>query len=160
LIRRTGDMYVLDGRGSSSYAAHMSPRGRAGERRLADMAAYPTQEELALEEERDEYSQTFVVSESIFYIVRFVYGTSGRLIEWAVVQMCGTPGKARRIAVYDTCHGKGVHVHHYNRNEIEFDQTALRPADSVADLEDGLDYATIRVAEAYEENERRSNRGY
>jgi len=65
------------------------------------------------------------------------------------------------VALYDTCHGKGVHLHLYDRQEKEFTQVSLRPITSYKDLEDGLDYVLDHLIDPWcEENERRSDRGY
>ncbi|MGH3904225.1 MAG: DUF7718 family protein [Pseudonocardiaceae bacterium] len=91
---------------------------------------------------------------------KFSQDAYGRVAEWAVVQLRRDGDRWRRIAVYDICHGKGVHVHLYDRQEIEFTEAFLRPVSSYQDVEDGLDYAVQRVTECWQENERRSDRGY
>ena len=64
------------------------------------------------------------------------------------------------MALYDTCHGKGLHVHLYDRREKEFTQTPLRSVASYEDMDDWLAYALQRVTEHWQDNERRSDRGY
>jgi hypothetical protein len=142
----------------------VSPLNRkAGQRRLVDMSA-------AIEPDEDvvdgpppaetEYQQTFPISAEASYVVRFVMDDHDRIKRWAVVQLRRVGGRWRRVAEYDSCNNKGVHVHFLNRDEVRFAQTHLRPVDSYADLVEGLDYAVDRVVEAWRENERRSDRGY
>lgn len=92
--------------------------------------------------------------------MRYVMDDHDRITEWAVTQIRKLSGRWRRVAVYDTCHNKGIHVHFYNRSDDEFAQTPLRSVDSHEDLVEGLDYAVDRVVRAWRENERRSDRGY
>ncbi len=105
--------------------------------------------------------QTFPISEDARYIQRLGYDERGRLAEWAVVQSRRRNGRWQRVAVYDICHGKGVHVHLFNQQEIEFTETLVRQVMSYKDVEDGLDYVLDRLIESWwQENERRSDRGY
>lgn len=134
---------------------------KTGKRRLTHMSAaepdqpwYPE-----LEPEWPPYEATFLISETTRYVQRLCYDEYQRLAEWAVVQMRRVEGRWQRVAVYDICHGKGVHVHLYDRREVEFTQVFLRPVRSYQDVEDGLDYALQRVTECWVDNERRSDRG-
>jgi len=106
------------------------------------------------------YEQIFPISERVSYRQRLGEDAYGRLAEWAVVQMRRVEDQWQRVAVYDICHGKGVHVHLYDREGREFTETSLRPVTCYQDVEDGLDYALERVTRHWEENERRSDRGY
>jgi hypothetical protein len=114
----------------------------------------------SLPSDRIEYEQTFPITEDAAYVQRFVMDDRDRIVEWAVIQLRRVNGRWRRVAEYDTCHNKGVHVHFLNRDEVRFAETQLRSIDSDDDLVEGLDYALSRVAEAWGENERRSDRGY
>lgn len=141
----------------------MSPRNlKAGQRRLIDISAEAEswQESDGRPPEETEYEQMFPISETVGYIQRFVMDDHDQIRQWAVVQVRRVGGRWQRVAVYDTCHDKGVHVHFYDRNGVEFAETALRSVDSYDDLVDGLDYAVDRVVMAWRENERRSDRGY
>jgi hypothetical protein len=103
---------------------------------------------------------TSPLSERARYIQRLDYDKRERLVEWAVIQSRLTNGGWQHVAVYDICHGKGVHVHLFNRREEEFTEVRLRSVTSYKDVEDGLDYVVDRVLECWQENERRSDRGY
>jgi hypothetical protein len=106
------------------------------------------------------YRLTLLLSERARYIQRLDYDERERLVEWAVIQSRLINGRWQRVAVYDICHGKGVHVHLFNRREEEFTEVCLRSVTSYKDVEDGLDYVVDRVVECWQENERRSDRGY
>jgi len=140
----------------------MGEKRRAGRRRLADMNAAEPERVWApeLEPEAPGFEQTILISDDVRYVQKFAEDACGRIAEWAVVQLRRVEGRWRRVAVYDICHGKGVHVHLYDREGIQFTETPLRPVVSYQDVEDGLDYAVDRVVEHWEENERRSDRGY
>lgn len=97
----------------------MSPNRRTGGRRLADMRA-STEPEPAWAPDLPadhSYRLTLLLSERARYIQRLDYDERERLVEWAVIQSRLTNGEWQRVAVYDTCHGKGVHVHLFNRRE-------------------------------------------
>jgi hypothetical protein len=132
---------------------------KAGEKRLVDMATRlgPWMPDLPGVE--PPWTQHFPLSEAAEYVQRLTYDERGRLVEWAVIQNRRIDGLWVCTAVYDICHEKGVHVHLYNRNGVEFHQRSLMPVESYADVEAGVDYALERVAECWEENERRSDRG-
>ncbi len=101
----------------------MTPEKRkAGKRRLADMnAAEPDQTWTPdLEPEWPPYEDTFPISEDARYVQKFSLDEYGRVAEWAVVQMRSDGDRWRRVAVYDICHGKGVHLHLYDREEVQF----------------------------------------
>jgi hypothetical protein len=141
----------------------MGPEKRkAGKRRLADMNAAEPERSWApdLEPEWPPFEDTFPISEDARHVQKFSLDEYGRVAEWAVVQMRRDGDQWRRVAVYDICHGKGVHLHLYDREEVQFTETPLRPVLSYQDVDDGLDYALERVTECWQENERRSNRGY
>ena len=76
-----------------------------------------------------------------------------------MIQRRGSGDSARRVAVYDACHGKGMHVHRYDGEEREFDEHPLRPVSSYDELEQALEYAIECVVRDWQENERRSDRG-
>ena len=158
--------YTLDTNiliGLAQRYPRVMPRGnrKAGDRRLVKMspdavddAWYP---DLPPVEENED---TFLISATTWYTVRYALDKYQRLTDWAVIQRCNDETGSRRVAVYDACHGKGVHVHIYDRSEKEIDEHPLhRRVRSYGDLEDGLDYATERVVKDYEQNERRSARG-
>ncbi len=140
----------------------MSPNRRAGERLLADMSAAAEPEQAwAVDLPTDHsYVLTFLISENARYIQRLAYDERERLVEWAVIQSRLRNGRWQQVALYDICHSKGVHVHLFNRQEEEFTQVSLRSVTSYKDIEDGLDYVLDRVIECWQENERRSDRGY
>lgn len=140
----------------------MAPEKRkAGKRRLADMNAAEPERPWAPELEPEEpWEQEILISEDVRYQQKLAHDAYGRLADWAVVQMRRVEGRWLRVAVYDICHGKGVHVHLYNREGEQFTETPLRPVASYQDVEEGLDYALERVVEHWQENERRSDRGY
>lgn len=141
----------------------MSPRNKkSGQRRLADMSQQPDGAAAWAPDlpSVDEWYDSIPISGSVSYSVRYAYDQYGRLTEWAVIQRSNTAEGYRRVALYDACHGKGVHVHLYDTLENEFDQHVLhRPVRSYAELADGLDYAMERVVADWQENERRSERG-
>jgi hypothetical protein len=93
---------------------------KAGRRRLVDMSpdigvvpwAPPRPPQAALE-----YEQTFPIGEDVEWVQRIGYDELGRVADWAVVQKRRVSGAWRRVAVYDACHGKGMHVHLYDRSE-------------------------------------------
>jgi hypothetical protein len=137
---------------------------KAGDRRLVDMSAaaeleQPWDPDLPPE---DPLVQTFPLSEHSRYTQRLGLDERGRLVEWAVIQSRFRNGRWQRVAVYDICHDKGLHVHLFNRQEEEFTEARLRSVMSYKDVEDGLDYVLHRLIdlECWQENERRSDRGY
>jgi hypothetical protein len=142
----------------------VSPLNRkAGARRLVDMSAEtakpdrPWTPELPPDEP---WVQTFPISEDARYTQRLGYDERGRLAEWAVIQSRIRNGQWQRVAVYDTCHGKGVHVHLFNQQEIEFTERPVRQITSYKDVEEGLDYVLNLLSESWQDNERRADRGY
>ena len=140
----------------------MSPRNKkAGQRRLVDMSPEPADSAWSPDlPPIDEWYDSIPISESVSYSVRYAHDEYGRLTDWAVIQRRNTTDGYRRVAVYDACHGKSVHVHIYDTLEREIDEHPLhRPVRSYAELEDGLDYAMERVVTDWQENERRSDRG-
>jgi hypothetical protein len=141
----------------------VSPWNRkAGDRRLVDMSAAAEPEQAWAPDLPADHSYrlTSPLSERARYIQRLDYDERERLVEWAVIQSRLTNGGWQHVAVYDICHGKGVHVHLFNRREEEFTEVRLRSVTSYKDVEDGLDYVVDRVLECWQENERRSDRGY
>lgn len=133
-------------------------------RRLADMNAAQPQQAWApdLEPEWPPYEQWFPIVEdddTRRVIQKIGEDTYGRIAEWAVVQMRFDGEGWRRVAVYDICHRKGMHVHLYDRSGVEFTQVPLRPVASYRDAEDCLGDAQDRVFRYWQENERRSDRG-
>ena len=151
-------------RGVLATLCVMSPLNRkAGARRLVNMSAGPEPQQPwapDLPPDGSPWEQTFPLSEDARYVQRLGIDETGRLVEWAVIQMRRQAGKWRKVAVYDISHGKGVHVHLFNRQEVKFTEMSLRPVSSYEDVEAGLDYALKRVTEYWLENERRSDRGY
>lgn len=103
----------------------------------------------------DWHVQEFPINESTSYIIRMQTDDRNRLVEWAVIQM----KNRRRIALYDVCHGKGYHLHLYNRTAREFAQISLRVVDSYEDMNWAYDDAAVRVSQYWYENERRSDSG-
>jgi hypothetical protein len=69
------------------------------------------------------FEDTFPISEDARYVQKFSLDEYGRVAEWAVVQMRRDGDRWRRVAVYDICHGKGVHLHLYDREEVQFTET-------------------------------------
>ncbi len=145
------------------WCAIVSPLNRkAGLRRLVDMAGDPQPHDVESGPRppgRD-WEQTFPIGENAAYVQRYSMDDRDKIVEWAVVQLRRVQAGWRRVAVYDCCHGKGVHVHFFDSRQVEFAETPLRPVDSDDDLVAGLDYAVDRVVKAWRENERRSERGY
>ncbi|GAA1402085.1 hypothetical protein GCM10009613_61470 [Pseudonocardia kongjuensis] len=141
----------------------MCPRkSRASDRRLVDMSAVPSQTRGAWAPElpaEDEWIDIIPISETVSYLLRYETDQYNRIVEFAVIQRTHEDGDVRRVALYDSCHGKGVHVHYYDRDEREIEQHPLRPVTSYEELESGMDYAIERVSKDWEENERRSRRG-
>ena len=138
----------------------MSPLNRkAGDRRLVKMSPAPGPWSPELPPEGVPYEQEFPISAEVSYIQRLEQDQYGRIVEWAVIQMRVVDGRHQRVVVYDTCHGKGLHAHFYDREDTEFAEEAYRPINSYDDLEAGLDYALERVSQAWQENQRRSDRG-
>jgi hypothetical protein len=142
----------------------MGPKKRKAGKpgRLADMNAAEPEQPWAPDRpaEGHPYEATFLISEDAGYVQRYSNDEYGRIVEWAVVQMRRDGPRWRRVAVYDICHDKGVHLHLYDREEVQFTETPLRPVRSYQDIDDGLTYALDRVIECWQENERRSHRGY
>lgn len=132
---------------------------KAAERRRPTLGILPEPWAPDLPAEEPPYEQTFAISAEARYIQRFGQDAYGRLVEWAVIQERRVDGRWLRVAVYDTCHGKGVHVHHYDGAGEDFLEHQLLPVTCHEDLETGLQYALERVAECWQENERRSDRG-
>jgi hypothetical protein len=137
---------------------------RPGERRLVQMSADASSSpaptwapDLPIVEQ---YTQTFPFGADAEYVLRYDLDEWNRTVEWAVIQKRRLHGHWQRVAVYDTCHGKGVHVHFYDRDDHEFAQTPLRPIKSHKDLDEGLQDALRWVCDSWRENERRSDRGY
>lgn len=136
-----------------------NPSRRAGDHgRLADMTVAP-EPWAPLLPGVEEWRQHFPIDETRSYHIRQEYDEVGRLVEWAVTQNRQVAGERVRVVVYDTCHGKGVHVHFYDRDDIEFAEQAIGPVGSYADLNDGLDAAVDTVSHTWADNERRSDRG-
>jgi hypothetical protein len=134
-------------------------------RRLADMsAAGEAEQPWAPDPDLPSihtYRFTITVSEHSRYTQRLECDERDRVVEWAVVQSRLRNGRWQRVAVYDVSHGKGVHLHLYDRREKEFTQVSLRPVTCQEDVEDGLDYVMEHLIEPWwHENERRSDRGY
>jgi hypothetical protein len=144
----------------------MSPLNRkAGERRLVDMSAAAEPEQVGTPDWQSEYTYTYrytcAVGEYGRYTQRLECDERDRLIEWAVVQSRLRDGQWQRVALYDICHGKGVHLHLYDRREEEFTQVSLRPVTSHRDVVNGLDYVLEHlIGPWWHENERRSDCGY
>jgi hypothetical protein len=107
----------------------------------------------------DTWEQEFPISDRASYVQRLDLDERGHIVEWAVIQKVRTDDGSRRVAVYDTCHDKGMHVHLYDRDENEFTEEPIMPIGSYRDMEQALDYAVDRVVNAWQENERRSDRG-
>jgi hypothetical protein len=142
--------------------ACVTPRNRkAGLRRLVEMSATTDDQPWAPELPAvDEFEQEFPIGDSASYVQRLGLDERDRVAEWAVIQMRKVDSEWRRVVVYDCCHGKGLHVHHYNREGMEFAEVVVRPVNSYSDFESALDYALERVTMSWQENERRSDRGY
>lgn len=68
-------------------------------------------------------------------------------------------GVWHRVATYDTCHNKGMHIHLFNAWGEEFTEVTIRPVESYGEVDEALDYALERVTSHWQENERRSDRG-
>jgi hypothetical protein len=138
---------------------------KAGERRLIDMNQMPRQlrgpwtpQEKA---DGDPWVDTFLINENARYKQRISYDRIDRIVEWAVIQQKRDASGWRTVAVYDTCHGKGVHKHLYDSAGQRFDEVRLREVNSYGDLEKGLDEALSQMTDTHwVENERRSDRGY
>ena len=134
-------------------------------RRLADMnVAEPEQPwfpELDLEND-EEYEQTLPVDGAppfVQHALRVRRSRYGQLVDWAVVQIHRDGARWRRIAVYDACHGKGMHVHLYNSQQVDFAQITIRPVHSYQDMEECLQEAIDRVRQHWQDNKRRSDHG-
>lgn len=137
----------------------MPPR-KTNNRRLADMGAagepaQPWAPELPTVRT---YQYTFLISATVRYTQRLDCDEWDRVVEWAVIQSRLRNGRWQRVALYDICHGKGMHLHLYDRQEREFTQISLRPVTCRRDVIEGLNEALDRVIEHSEENEWRSDR--
>jgi hypothetical protein len=135
---------------------------KASDRRLVDMSAATEPEQPWTPDVPPEhtYRYTCPVGEDGRYTQRLECDERGRLVEWAVVQSRLRDGKWQRVALYDVCHGKGVHLHLYDRQQEEFTQVSLRPVTSYKDVLDGLDYVMGHLIDVWwHENERRSDCG-
>jgi hypothetical protein len=75
-----------------------------------------------LEPEWPPFEDTFPISEDARDVQKFSL-EYGRVAEWAVVQMRRDGDRWCRVAVYDVCYGKGVHLHLYDRQEVQFTET-------------------------------------
>ncbi|MEJ2860545.1 DUF7718 family protein [Actinomycetospora flava] len=128
------------------------------DRRLVDMSPTPDDTwwpDLPAEEEFEPWTQ---IDDDAGFVQRLAYDQYQRLCEWAVIQMARRDGDWVKIAVYDTCHGKGVHRHLYNGDEERCDENTLFAVHSYADLEAGVDHAIERVELHWQENEREARR--
>ena len=127
---------------------------KAGAKRLVDMSPPlpPWSPEL---ETVEEYTQQIFINDHTSFYVRIELDERRRLNEWAVTQV----RDGLRIAAYDVCHGKGYHVHLYNRHEEEFDQVFISAVDGYAEMDASLTDAYDRVSRNFDENERRCDRG-
>jgi hypothetical protein len=119
-------------------------------------APRPWEPDYSPEDELSTWCETYPISDDVYYVQRLEFDPRNRLSEWAVIQMRGRVGNGRQVALYDTCHGKGVHVHYYDQHRREVEEVRLRPISSYQELEAGLDYALDRVSNSWEENERRA----
>ena len=139
------------------------PNRKAGERRLADMSqsVEVTAWRPELPVEGPPWEPEFVVAPGVKYIQRLGMDERGQVAAWAVIQMRYRDGHWARVAVYDVCHGKSLHVHLYDAHEVEFDEHVVVGGlvRSREDFEDRLDLAIERVTAYWQENERRSDRG-
>lgn len=143
-----------------------APKRKSGKRRLADMSAAEPEPAWMpdLDPEDEEYEQPLPVKDAPDCVRthhRMRFNRYGQLVEWAIVLLYQDPddGRWRRVAVYDTCHGKGMHLHLYDRDGTDFTQVFLRPVRSYQDMEECLDEAIDRVERHWEDNLRRSDRG-
>jgi hypothetical protein len=135
---------------------------KAGDRRLADMSDEPMGT-LVWEPDLPKlytFEEEFPVSETATYRVRMDFDQRDKIVEWAVIQLKRRGDRWTRVAVYDMCHGKGVHVHRYDSCEDEFAEESVFNVTSYEDVEAGLDYAILRVSESTADNEGRSDRGH
>lgn len=141
----------------------VSPNRKAGDRRLVDMSATtgPEQPWAPNLPVVDLESYTFLIGVHTRCTQSLGHDELGRLAEWAVIQSRFINGQWQRVAVYDTCHRKGVHVHLYDQREIEFTETRLDLViSSYKDVEGVLDHIIDRLTTCWwQENERRSDRG-
>ncbi|MGH3936244.1 MAG: hypothetical protein ACRDS1_14925, partial [Pseudonocardiaceae bacterium] len=154
---------IGDADGCTSLSAVSPLNRKAGARRLVDMSAATAKPDQPWTPDLppdDPWIQTFLISEDARYTQRLGYDEQGRLAEWAVIQSRHRNGQWQRVAVYDICHGKGVHVHLFNRQEIEFTERPVRQITSYRDVEEGLDYVLNLLTVSWQDNERRSDRGY
>jgi hypothetical protein len=143
-------------------SAPMSHHRRADDRRrLVDMNAAEPQRLWApdLPPVGPPLEQEFPLSENASYVQRLSFDERGRLVHWVVVQRRRCDGEWRRVAVYDTSHEKGVHVHLYDRREREFTERHLRSLGCYRDLTESLDDVIKGLVACWQENERRSDRG-
>lgn len=134
--------------------------------RLADMNAAELERPWMpdLDPEGEDFSQPFIVKDApdhVGAVRRMRFDRYGQLIEWAVILRYQEPAtqRWRRIAVYDICHGKGMHVHLYDKRGNDFTQVSLRPVRSYREIGESLDEAVERIHSHWEANLRRSNRG-
>jgi hypothetical protein len=147
-----------------NYRSLMPLNRKAGNRRLVDMnePAEPERPWIPYLPADDSIEQPLPLGERSRCIQRLAFDEQGRLVEWAVIQSRLVDGQWQRVAVYDTCHDKGVHVHLFNRQEERFTEISLRrPIKSYKDVEDGLDYVMHCLIDLgyWQENERRSDCG-
>jgi hypothetical protein len=140
----------------------MAPRNqKAGLRRLAEMSAEPTQTAWQPEEPPGPpWDHEMFLNENVKLIQSLRYDDRDRLVEWAVIQQAKRDGVWRKVAVYDNCHGKGVHRHLCDRAERRFDENLICAVNSYDDVSRGLDDVIDWLATNWLENERRSDRGY
>src|SRR4051812_47539235 len=119
----------------------------------------PTEEEAwrpELPVEGPPWEPEFVIAPGVKYIQRLGMDERGQVAAWAVIQMRYRGGRWSRVAVYDVCHSKPLHVHLYGTDEVEFDEHVVveGPVRSREDFEDRLDVAVERVTMYWQENER------
>jgi hypothetical protein len=142
----------------------MSPR-RINYRRLVEMSATaePDQPSAPATDlpTTHTYPFTITVGENDRYIQRLECDEQDRLVEFAVIQQRYRNGRWQRVALYDVCHDKGLHLHLYDRREREFTQVSLMAVTCQKDVEDGFDYVMEHlIRHWWHENERRSDCGH
>jgi hypothetical protein len=120
---------------------------KAGARRLVDMSEPLPAWAPDLPALQPPYEFPVIVSPTTSYVLKFWNDERSRLVEFAVVQRFSDPdtGLPRRVRVYDTCHGKGLHVHIYDDHDQEIEERAIRPIASYDDLESAFQEVMAKV---------------
>src|ERR1700733_8840016 len=83
---------------------------------------------------------------------------SGRMADFAIIQMSPLHGRLKRVAEADIRHGE-LHVHVLNQREERIGHESIQPVVTQQDLEKAYDACLDRFVEKWEEYKRRWRNG-